>query len=213
MAVTFPHTWRRHGGSDHIWFTSGDGGGCDLNRLAEVRRGIVLAHYLKLNKSAASDGRKAFECGGYGKDIALPPRVPAVYDGRFLRRGQLPSAARPTTFYFAGNVPDRQLVDTTTDEALAREAYSEGVRQLVWKYHRSRAGYTVVERSPTCAEERWHSRRRPRPGLLCCTHACVQPQPKPPASTHCESGHVSFQLVAGTPKIGHARATAWRHSA
>ena len=46
-------------------------------------------------------------------------------------------------------MPDAHLVDATADEQLANEAYSEGVRQLVWKYHRTRPSYKIVARSPT----------------------------------------------------------------
>ena len=54
---------------------------------------------------------------------------------------------RRTTLFFAGNVPDAHLVDTQPDTQLAAEAYSEGVRQLVWKYHRNRTGFRIVSRS------------------------------------------------------------------
>ena len=149
----FPRFWRRRRGQDHIWFITADGGGCDLNNLAATRDGIILAHYLKLNKTVP--GRV---CGAVGKDIALPPDVPPVADQSFLTSGLSPIRGRPIQFFFAGNVPDKQLVDTTADEALAREAYSEGARQLVWKYHRTRASFRVVERSPSYAADWARSR-------------------------------------------------------
>lgn len=144
VARAFPTQWARRRGADHVWLTSGDGGGCDLNRMAGVQTGHILAQYLMLN---ASEGK---ECGVAGKDVAMPPDVPAIaMDAAFLDAAVRPPSERPVTFFFAGNVPDRALVDTMSDLALAREAYSEGVRQLLWKHHRTRAGYKIVERSPS----------------------------------------------------------------
>lgn len=48
---------------------------------------------------------------------------------------------------------EKHLVDQTPDEHLEREAYSEGVRQLLWKYQRLTPGFKVVDRSPTYAED------------------------------------------------------------
>ena len=47
-----PSAWRAR---DIVWFTSGDGGGCDLNRLPRLRGAIIAAHYLKLNVSQACE--------------------------------------------------------------------------------------------------------------------------------------------------------------
>ena len=134
------HHWRRRRGADHVWLTSADGGGCDMRRLDALDNAIVVAHYLKLNSSS-------HRCGVAGRDLALPPIVPATADPAFLHRGLSPAASRPRTLFFAGNVPDAHLVDGQSDEALGREAYSEGVRQLVWKHHRAREGFRVVARS------------------------------------------------------------------
>ena len=155
VARLFPRAWRRHRGRDHVWFTTGDGGGCDLNRLPATRNGIILAHYLKLNKTtqAAGGSGSSQVCGGLGKDIALPPHVPPVAAEAFLASGLTPMSQRRLAFFFAGNVPDKHLVDSAADDALAAEAYSEGVRQLVWKHHRLRSGFRVVERSPTYAAD------------------------------------------------------------
>ena len=37
----------------------------------------------------------------------------------------------------------------TADSTLEKEAYSEGVRQLVWKYLRDTPAFKVVQRSPS----------------------------------------------------------------
>ena len=129
VARRFRRFWFRHRGADHVWFTTGDGGGCDLNKLDATRNGIILAHYLKLNKTsavgpvtaAASGGMTSTVCGDIGKDIALPPYVPTVASAAFLRLGTAPLESRPTTFFFAGNVPDRHLVDSTSDTQLSTE--------------------------------------------------------------------------------------------
>ena len=170
--------WRRRRGADHVWFTTADGGGCELNGHPKLRRSVILAHYLKLNTSSPSSSSSSSlspragadtSCGARGKDVAVPPAVPAVSDGGFLARGERPTAARPLAFFFAGNVPDtwQPGFDNRTDDDLSREAYSEGVRQLVWKHlrrHRSAsttaaavaaaaaaaAGrYLIVPRSPS----------------------------------------------------------------
>lgn len=84
LAHLHPHAWRER---DHVWFTSGDGGGCDLNRLPALRRSIIAAHYLKLNVSAKyAAGRDS--CGVPGKDLAIPPEVPPVAEAAFLERGE-----------------------------------------------------------------------------------------------------------------------------
>jgi hypothetical protein len=142
VASRFADAWARHRGTDHVFFTSGDGGGCDLNRLGATRGSIILSHYLRLNTTSP-------KCGIRGKDVAVPPDVPGVHDPHFLRLGETAPAARAGTLFFAGNVPDAHLVDSTSDERLGREEYSEGVRQLVWKHHRSRAGFRIVPRSAT----------------------------------------------------------------
>ena len=79
--------------------------------------------------------------------------MPTVAAPGFLSRGLTPSATRPGRLFFAGNVPDAHLVDSADDHSLAREAYSEGVRQLVWKYHRRRRRFTIVSRTPSYADE------------------------------------------------------------
>ena len=132
---------------DHVWFTSGDGGGCDLNRLDSTRKGIVAAHYMKLN---VSDPRRT-HCGEPGKDLAYPPDVPDVYKSEIFSGGQSRSfSSRILDFYFSGNVPDSDKIDSKPDTELENVAYSEGVRQLVWKYHRGDYnGFKVVKRSDT----------------------------------------------------------------
>ena len=145
-------SWDKHSGEDHFWLISGDGGGCDLPRLRALRKSMMVAHYLKLNYSTGNrdaliSGGK--HCGVPNRDIALPPHVPHVERKGFLARGEQAVANRRLTFFFAGNVPDRHLVATTPDEQLYNEAYSEGVRQLIWKYHHNKRGptYRIVERS------------------------------------------------------------------
>ena len=64
----------------------------------------------------------------------------------------MPSLPR-TPHPHPGNVPDAHLVDDQSDAQLANEAYSEGVRQLVWKYHRNRTGFRVVARSQSYAHD------------------------------------------------------------
>ena len=143
ISTSFPQLWAKHGGADHVWFSSADGGGCDLfnaHALPHLQRSLVLAHYLKLN---ASDGK----CGTPERSVAVPPNVPPVATASFLATGETPMAQRRLDFFFAGNVPDAHLVDETSDDALAREAYSEGVRHLIWKHHRTRSNYRVVSRS------------------------------------------------------------------
>ena len=139
--------WRRRGGRDHVWWGSGDGAGCDFNhagQLANLRQSIFVAHYFKFNTTSTS-------CGDATKDVAVPPHVPAVHSSDFLRRGEAAAAARPTLFFFAGNVPEsgEPGFDARDDKRLADEAYSEGVRQLVWKHVRRAPGFKVVARSPT----------------------------------------------------------------
>ena len=145
LVKRFPQVWGRRSGADHVWMSSADGGGCDLFNprfLPMLQNSIVLAHYLKLN---SSDGR----CGVAARSVAVPPHVPPVTTEAFLSSGHAPFSSRRFELFFAGNVPDAHLVDSTDDGALANEAYSEGVRQLVWKYHRNRASYRIVARSPT----------------------------------------------------------------
>jgi len=142
-----PELWRRRGGRDHVWWGSGDGAGCDFNhagQLARLRQSIFVAHYFKFNTTSTS-------CGDATKDVAVPPHVPAVHSADFLRRGEAAAAARPTLFFFAGNVPEsgEPGFDARDDKRLADEAYSEGVRQLVWKHVRRAPGFKVVARSPT----------------------------------------------------------------
>lgn len=138
--------WGRNGGRDHFWWGSGDGAGCDLNQLEATRSSIVVAHYLKFN---TSDRR----CGVRGKDVAVPPHVPAVHSAPFIAAGKTPLADRSIDFFFAGNVPDAPTVPTTPDEALQNEAYSEGVRHLVWKHLRGARRFKVVSRSASYAAD------------------------------------------------------------
>ncbi len=139
--------WARFGGADHAFWTTADGGGCDLNAPSSaVRRSIIVAHYLKMNTSDTG-------CGAAGKDVAVPPRVPEIADAAFLRRGATPPSLRPLRFFFAGNVPDARDVDGRTDASLSDEAYSEGVRQLVWKHLRRVDGYRIVSRSRSYATD------------------------------------------------------------
>lgn len=147
LAAAFPY-WHRRRGTDHAWFTTADGGGCNLNALPRLRRSVVLAHYLKLNSSERG-------CGVRGKDVAVPPYVPPVLEPAFLARGAAPLAARLLRFFFAGNVPDswQPTFDARTDADLGGEAYSEGVRQLVWKHLRRVEGYRVVARSETYVKD------------------------------------------------------------
>ena len=134
--------WHRRRGTDHAWFTTADGGGCNLNTLPRLRRSVIMAHYLKWNTTATG-------CGVRGKDLALPPAVPGVLEAGFLARGAAPLSSRPLRFFFAGNVPDSEQpgFDQISDAQLGREAYSEGVRQLVWKHARQAPGFRVVSRS------------------------------------------------------------------
>lgn len=134
--------WHRRRGTDHAWFTTADGGGCNLNTLPRLRRSVIMAHYLKWNTTATG-------CGVRGKDLALPPAVPGVLEASFLARGAAPLSSRPLRFFFAGNVPDSEQpgFDQIPDAQLGREAYSEGVRQLVWKHARQAPGFRVVSRS------------------------------------------------------------------
>mmetsp|Transcript_40415 Transcript_40415/g.94323 ORF Transcript_40415/g.94323 Transcript_40415/m.94323 type:complete len:583 (-) Transcript_40415:14-1762(-) len=141
--------WARHNGGDHLWFTTADGGGCDFDRTPQLRTSIVLSHYLKLNRSAHQKPM----CGRRGVDVSVPPRVPAVEDPAFLAAGRSPPARRPIDFYFVGNVPDAAEVASRSDESLAQEGYSEGVRQLVWKHLRHREGYLIRRRSATYARD------------------------------------------------------------
>lgn len=153
LARHYPAAWRRYGGADHFWLISGDGGGCDLHRLPALRRSIRVAHYLKLNHSRGRHDT----CGDEERDVSLPPEVPAIERPTYLARGTRPMDGRQLTFFFAGNVPDKSLVDTTSDDALGREGYSEGVRQIIWKHHRHRTpAYRIVERSTTCASTNWN---------------------------------------------------------
>ena len=129
LAKHYPAIWQRHDGADHFWLISGDGGGCDFRFLPALRHSIRVAHYLKLNHS---HGRRD-TCGHAERDLAMPPEVPPVERRAYLSRAEKPMSQRPLTFFFAGNVPDAGQVDTTSDDALSREGYSEGMRQLVWK--------------------------------------------------------------------------------
>ena len=108
----FPSLWPSRSRA-HVWLTSGDGGGCDLNRLPQLRRlnvpqlrhGVIVAHYLKLNVSG--EAAASFEsCGVPGKDVAIPPHVPTVERPAYLSAGLTPVLQRPTSFFFAGNAPD-----------------------------------------------------------------------------------------------------------
>ena len=101
VARRFPAAWRER---DHVWITSGDGGGCDLNRLPSLRGSIIAAHYLKLNVTEAYATSRD-SCGRPGKDVAIPPDVPTVAQPAYLARGLAPLEQRPGTFFFAGNVP------------------------------------------------------------------------------------------------------------
>ena len=156
LAKRFPTSWQRHSGVDHLWLISGDGGGCNLREMmsksklrqiaggaATISNGRILAHYLKLNHSDGS-------CGMTNRDVPIPPHVPMIERHGYLARGERPARDRTLTFFFAGNVPDKHLVDSMSDSSLALEGYSEGVRQLVWKHHRRRGpAYRIVEHSST----------------------------------------------------------------
>jgi len=102
-----------------------------------------MSHYLKLNRTATQGP----QCGVPHKDVAFPPRVPAVMAADYLARGAAPPASRRLQFFFAGNVPDAGLVPSQPDRQLMEEGYSEGVRQLVWKYLRGVPNFRVVSRS------------------------------------------------------------------
>lgn len=123
-----------------------------------MRDSIAVAHYLLTNLSAAERAaarRQSQSCGSRLKDVPVPPHLPAVGSARFLSSGLRPASRRRIAFFFAGNVPDSTLpgFDARTDADLGAEAYSEGVRQLVWKHLRSAAGFRVVPRSATYADD------------------------------------------------------------
>lgn len=56
---------------------TGDGAGCDLNRLRSTRHSIAIAHYFKFNTSSTA-------CGNVFKDVAVPPHVPKVHRTSYL---------------------------------------------------------------------------------------------------------------------------------
>lgn len=123
-----------------------------------MRNSIAVAHYLLTNLSSAdraTANRQSRSCGSRLKDVPVPPHLPAVGSARFLSSGLRPTRQRRITFFFAGNVPDSGLpgFDVRTDADLGAEAYSEGVRQLVWKHVRSATGFRVVPRSASYADD------------------------------------------------------------
>jgi len=129
-----------------------------------VRNSIAVAHYLLTNLSEkeaeAARRRPAHVCGVYTKDVAAPPHLPAVDQAAFLEAGLRPAPQRPISFFFAGNVPDSHLpgFDSRSDDDLGTEAYSEGVRQLVWKHLRKTPGFKVVSSSRTYVDDWLNSR-------------------------------------------------------
>jgi len=151
--------WTASGGANHLWWSTADGGGCELNQLRETRHSVAVAHYIKANRSGGYR-RTNERCGVASKDVAAPPKLPFATEERLLRAGRRPLAARALRFFFAGNVPDSHLpgFDQRTDDDLGREAYSEGVRQLVWKHLRKADGFKVVARSPSY-EDDWADAR------------------------------------------------------
>lgn len=123
-----------------------------------MRDSIAVAHYLLTNLSAserATAARHSRLCGSRLKDVPAPPHLPAVGSSRFLTSGLRPASRRSITFFFAGNVPDSTLpgFDARSDADLSAEAYSEGVRQLVWKHLRSTNGFRVVPRSASYTDD------------------------------------------------------------
>lgn len=123
--------------------------------LLKVSTGARSNHATTTARSAKRSLGRREPCGSRSRDIAIPPLLPHKTSEWLLNHSQMVIAGRSTRFFFAGKVPEADAIaaGNRSDSRLLAHPYSEGARQMAWKYLRMVQGYKIVQRSSRYAED------------------------------------------------------------